>query len=83
MSAPRQTELVQKAQQLSERVSAGIAAIGAERRKPRYYAESDGDEHRRTFYVLHTCRLTRINCASMKEARELAAQLNETGTFKT
>ncbi len=80
LNAP-QNELLQKAQQLKARISAGIAAIGTERRTPRYYAESDGDEHRRTFYVLHTCRSTRIDCTSMKEARELAQQLNETGAF--
>lgn len=63
-------------------ISRAIAAIGTERTKPRYFAESDGgycgseSDCPRTHYVCHTHGRLRIDCSSRKEAREVAAKLN-------
>lgn len=44
---------------------------------PRWYWESDGDRHARTFYVCHTQKLfARVDCESKEEARETAWILN-------
>lgn len=58
------------------RGNASIAAIGDNRPAPRYYAESDGEPHAKTFYVCHTHGRPRIDCKSMVEARNLADALN-------
>jgi hypothetical protein len=66
----------------ADAITRAIAAIGTIRTAPRYFAESDGGycgseaDCPRTFYVCHTHGRERIDCASMKEARELAAKLN-------
>jgi hypothetical protein len=57
--------------------TSAIAALGANRTPARYYAESDGDEHARTYYVSHTWGRERIDCVSMASARKLAAELNQ------
>jgi len=52
------------------------------RRPPAIFAESDGGycgseaDGPRTFYVCHTHGRERIDCTSMKQARDLAAKLN-------
>jgi hypothetical protein len=54
-----------------------IAAIGTvDRPKHRWRAESDGDPHRKVFYVIDSFTLNRRDCASMKDARGLAKELN-------
>lgn len=43
----------------------------------RWYWESDGDRHARTFYVCHTQKLfARVDCETKDEARETAWILN-------
>lgn len=54
-----------------------IAAIGTvDRPKQRWRAESDGDAHAKTFYVIDSFTLRRHDCASMQEARTKADKLN-------
>ena len=53
-----------------------IAALGTDRRESRWYWESDGEPHARTFYVVHTFKHERHDCASKKEAKTLADKLN-------
>ena len=64
--------------------SRGLDAILAQPVPPaRFYAESDGGycgslaDMPRTFYVCYTRNFERIDCESMREAKELAASLNE------
>lgn len=54
-----------------------IAAIGTGQRPPRWRAESDGDSHAKTFYVVNSYTFERRECDSMREARELAKTLNK------
>lgn len=67
---------------MSDQITRAIAALGTNRTTARYYAESDGGycgseaDCPRAYYVSHSHRLLRIDCASMKEARELALKLN-------
>ncbi len=42
----------------------------------RWYAESDGDPHMKTYYATNNYCALRIDCASMKEAREVAKAQN-------
>ena len=61
--------------------TAVIAAIGTfARPKKRWRAESDGDAHAKTFYVIDSFTLRRYEQPSMKKAREAAARLNELKT---
>jgi hypothetical protein len=53
-----------------------IAAIGTDRPAQKWRAESDGDYHAKTFYVINSHTLERIDCASMADARNLAQQFN-------
>lgn len=59
-----------------QRAQVALGWIGANPTPARYYAESDGDPHTKTFYVCHSHRMDRIDCASMHEARQLARRLN-------
>lgn len=54
-----------------------LAALSTPLPEPRWYWESDGDPHRKTFYVVHTRKIHRIDCGSRMEAKELARRLNE------
>jgi hypothetical protein len=54
-----------------------IAAIGTERRKPRYFAESDGEPHAKTHYVTHTTHLFREDCPTREKAKTRAKELND------
>lgn len=66
----------------ADSITRAIASIGNAQTAARYYAESDGGycgseaDCPRTFYVCHTHGRARIDCTSMKEAREMAAKLN-------
>lgn len=43
----------------------------------RYFPESDGDSHCKTYYVKNTTSLFRQDCASWSEAKKLAEKLNK------
>jgi len=53
----------------------GLDSIGAPP-APRYYPESGGEAHARTYYVKHSRTVERIECATRKEASDTAARLN-------
>ena len=65
------------AEEQEAKYKAILAALSEPLPEPRWYWESDGDPHMRTFYVVHTRRLHRIDCGSKKSARELAVKLNQ------
>lgn len=54
-----------------------IAAIGTYPANELYYFESDGEPHAKTHYVVHDTKRFRQDCASRKEAKELAQTLNQ------
>lgn len=53
-----------------------IAALGTGPRPVRWRAESDGDAHAKTFYVVNSFTSERRECGSLHQARKLAAELN-------
>lgn len=43
---------------------------------PRWFLESDGEPHAKRYYVKHTRKIDRIDCANIHEATSLVARLN-------